>query len=232
MSLVISTFIPEGIVISSDSRSIFRTFGDDGFTDDSFEKFFSILDKYILVFLQDPFIDGKCIKYHLNAFLAGKDFSKKTTIEVVKSISNHLFPLLNKTEDFQRITLYFAGYDLDSEKGFIPSLYLADSVNNSINLVNRDLNGNVVFNYHSIGESKWISRMFTKARIYSTETEFEELEDVQIDFSKYSLKDAVNFSKSLIEYTIALNKFSQIRSQTGGTVSTLALTPLDGIMLF
>lgn len=219
MGLNIAVFIPEGIVLSSDSLAFLRQ-DDEGFEASS-KRTFAVWNRFIVSFVGGGFINGKPYGYYIQEIE-----SKRISIQIgcvkdfVDYLSYFFMHLLPKNEE--SLTIYIAGSSI-KESGVRHELYLIDRDN--IIKLNEPNGKDEVYNYHMIGRGLWINKLVLPVTFKDQQSDINEsFEAAKIDFSKYSLDDAEKFAHFLIRTTVDMDKFIQTRATVNMNVTTGIVT--------
>ena len=126
------------------------------------------------------------------------------------------------------LAIYVAGFDIDSAGSKLPFVYLIE--NNSVVLINRGINGNIVYNYHTIGHSYWINRLLVNllpdADIGEDDNNTNN-NNIDIDFSKFSLEEAADFAIAVIDISRTMDSIAHLKRSIGNSI-TLTTMPIYG----
>lgn len=225
MGLNIAVFVPEGIVLSSDSLAFLRQ-DDEGFEALS-KRTFAVWNRFLVSFVGGGFINGKPYGYYVQEIECKR---MSIRIECVKDFVNYLikyFNLLhNKNEE--PLTIYIAGSSI-KESGICHELYLIDRDN--VVILNKSNGKDEVYNYHMIGKGLWINKLILPTAFKDKQSGVNEVfEAAKIDFSKYSLDDAEMFANFLIRTTVEMDRFTQTRATVDLNVTTGVVTVRGAII--
>lgn len=225
MGLNIAIFVPEGIILASDSLAFLRK-DDEGFEASS-KRTFAIWNKYLVSFVGGGFICGKPYGYYIQD-IESKGMSIQ--INCVKDFADYLFNFFRHfhNEDEEPLTVYIAGSSIE-ESRLCHELYLIDR--DSIIKLNESNGKDEVYNYHMIGRGLWINKLVLPTTFEDKQSEVNEsFEAAKIDFSKYSLDDAEKFADFLIRTTAEMDKFIQIRATVNLNV-TIGIVTVQGAII-
>lgn len=219
MGLNIAVFVPEGIVLSSDSLAFLRQ-EDEGFMASS-KRTFAIWGRFLISFVGNGFINGKPYGYFVqeieNRLI---NLQKGPVDEFVNEINNYLKQLYK--EDEEPITVYVAGSSV-TNLGLHNELFLIEQ--DKISKLNQPNDQIEVYNYHLIGRGLWCNKLILPTTFEDEHSDTKELfEAARIDFSKYSLEDAKNFAHFLIHATANMDKFTQTRASVDLNITTCIVT--------
>ena len=218
MGLNIAVFVPEGIVLSSDSLAFLRQ-EDEGFMASS-RRTFTIGGRYIISFVGNGFINGKPYGCFIQEIENRMPNLQKDTIEDFVNHISFLFKQFQK-EDEEPITVYVAGSSITAS-GLYNELFLIEQ--DKITKLNH-LNGQEVYNYHLIGHGVWSNKLILPTTFENEILDTKELfKAARIDFSKYSLEDAKKFARFLIRVTADMDKFTQTRASVDLNITTCIVT--------
>lgn len=219
MGLNIAVFVPEGIVLSSDSLAFLRQ-DDEGFEASS-KRTFAVWNRFLVSFVGGGFIKGKPYGYYMQEIE-----SKRTSIQIdcVKDFVDYLSKFFRHfhNENEEPLTVYIAGSFIE-ESGVHHEIYLIDR-DNTIKL-NESNGKDEIYNYHIIGRGLWINKLVLPTAFEDKQSEVNEsFEAAKIDFSKYSLDDAEKFAHFLIRTTAEMDKFIQTRATVNLNITTGIVT--------
>lgn len=142
-----------------------------------------------------------------------------------------------KTEDFclefnnrfsqlcsenNRILFYVAGVDRLEDNSTSLVVYLVDDM--KCQVINKSNNGDIVYNYHAIGRSMWINKLMLPTYFEASKEEKIKFEDLDVDFSKYSLEEAIEFGKSMLNISYKMDNFVQLKQMVGEYISVGYIT--------
>ena len=220
MGLNIAVFVPEGIVLASDSLAFLRQ-EDEGFMASS-KRTFTIWGRFLISFVGNGFINGKpygCFVQEIENKLI--NLQKGSVEEFVNQINKYLKQFNKKDEE--PIIAYVAGSSI-TDLGLHNELFLIEQ--GKISKLNQP-NGQEeeVYNYHLIGRGLWSNKLILPTFFEDEHSDSKELfEPARIDFSKYSLEDAKNFAHFLIRTTANMDKFTQTRASVDLNITTCIVT--------
>lgn len=225
MGLAIAVFVPEGIVIISDGiAEIKNSELDNGFLQRKQRTMFLYKDKYIVCTHGDGYSEGLPYAYYmekfshmikLNSFASTKEFATMFTQFVLENIKEN-----------DKLMFYIAGID-DYETDIPASvIYLVDR--NNIIPINKGYDNNNVFNYHSIGHNLWVNKLLLPTIFNDNNGDIIPFDSVEIDFSKYSIEEAIDFSKEMIRLSHSLNYYAQIKELIGTSLYIGVLETFNG----
>jgi len=220
MPLNISVFVPEGIIVSSDTLAFVKN-GDEGYFSTAVRTF-CLWDRYILSFAGEGYIDGMPYGYYISLFLKKNDSDRCQT---VNDFAKLFIDFMGKYSSLDKVIIYCAGYDI-SDTDFVPCLMLIDK--GDIIRLNYDSdNSQVLYNYHVVGNSLWINKLFLSTTfVDNVICQKETFNAANIDFSKYSVKTAVDFSKFLFDLTGKMDLITQTRPSVNNEITVAVVTPL------
>lgn len=173
------------------------------------------------------YINGIPYSYYVNwAFrtMASKEFS--TTEEFCVGFKTQMAELLPQGE---RIMFYIAGMDQRKDLSYAPKVLLLDE--KGYNIVNQGRDGESVYNFHSAGCNHWVSKMLLPTVFDPEQGPRVEFEKTDIDFSKYSLNEAIDFGKSMIEISCTMDRYVQTPQNIGEYVSIGCVTCNNEIII-
>lgn len=223
MGLTVSIFIPDAIVISTDSLSDIRH-QDDGFYQRGIDKIFPIGNRFVLVWEGNAFIDGLPFSYFARPILNSISIESHKTVE---DIAGQVLERLREIMPNEDLMGYVAGYD-NVENRKTPIVALIH--NQQISIINKSQSGEPVFNYHCIGRTHWVNKLLLPSKLILGD-DIIEAQSFDIDFSKYSTLMAVEFAQFLLTMSQKQDEFSQLKPMIGGPLQTVVISPFDGIRI-
>lgn len=222
MGLTIATFVPDGIVLSSDSLAEVRN-QDDGYTQTENRKIFVKSGRFVVAFEGNLFLEGLPISAYVPS-LFPSEIDTLTVRQFAESLRNNI----NSRFPDEPFMAYVAGFDHPSYQEACPVVYFIDDKN--IACINQSPEGKLVYNFHSIGRTFWVNRLMLQVKAFVGDDTIE-LEKYDIDFTKYSTAYAKRFSESLIKLSESMDSFSQLKRMIGGKLQTVILSN-DGEVSF
>lgn len=224
MGLSIAVFVPEGIIIGCDNQAEVNN-TDDGYIQPKQTKLFTFADKYLLNIIGTGFIKGLPYAYHVEKiFHMISNVTFKSTREFAVSFDEKFSTLFDKNE---QVSYYIAGIDYSKDFIFEPTIFFVE--NQHLYPVNRSVDGNIVYNYHAVGNSVWLDKLFLPTFAHVSENEDVSLEETRIDFNKYSIENAIDFVNTMLEISNKMDCIAQIRPRVG-TSYNLGILPLNSII--
>jgi hypothetical protein len=162
------------------------------------------------------FVKGMPYAFYVEVILnklKGKTFQK--TIDFANSFSTEMEAFMGEG---QNLSFYIVGIDdIDESTRRIPVLLLFDQ--GKLSRINCGIDNTTVFNYHAIGHSVWINKLLLRTSIETDDSNKIEFESADIDFSKYSLEDAIDFSKTLMTISRKMDNIAQLKQMVGNYIS-------------
>lgn len=223
MSLCVSVYTRQGIVMGSDSR------GSLTFNNKQAEQtmviqgshFFDNTQKTCLLpnncgmsWSGDAMIKGVLASEHIENFIKEK-IKKSTVIGDLPKLALEYFNTLQKGIDSEII---FAGYQSKDKDGRrVYHLNLKDGSHDEIS--------HNSIGIHFSGEKAFVTRMFHKSTIHAQDGSIVEMEALQIPLDLMSLQDVVDFVRFVIEFTGKALHFSSQPETVGGQTDILVMTP-------
>lgn len=224
MSLLISTYVPEGIILAGDSRltlswneqepttSIEKNFSITA--TDTNTKVFLIKDKFGLGTFGTADINGIPISGYINQFVEEK-IDDETEID---NIPEYLHNFFGDLHGKPQTHFYLVGYKIEN-KISIPHVYLIDIKNTTTTRIN-EASGTINFGANWGGESEVMTRLLSEVTLNENS-----LKSASIPFNFFTLQDAIDFSSYAIKTTIETFRFQQRIKTVGGPIDILAITP-------
>lgn len=219
MGLSIAVFVPEGIVIGCDTQAEVNN-SDDGFVQANQSRLFTFADRFLINIIGSGFSNGLPYAYYVEKVLCTlKERVFDTTREFAVSFDEKFTSMIGKDE---HAVYYIAGIDSSKETVFEPVVYLVEDKN--VNAINRGINRNVVYNYHAIGNTMWLDKLILPTSSRVNDDEEIVLDEARIDFSKYSMSNAVEFVKTMLSISNSMDKFAQLKPRVGSDIAIGILT--------
>ena len=217
MGLAVVVFVPEGITFISDGLVEGKNSElDDVFLHKKQRNIFSYKDRFLICAQISHYVYGVSCSYYITKILIEmEECSFNSTEDFCREFRCRI---LNIFPQEIRVAFYIAGIDRGSKEKLVPNVFLIDK--NQISLINRGNNGEVVYNYHSIGYNFWIDKLL----FYTTQEMDENQRTLDIDFSKYSLNEAVDFGVSMQKITHKMDNFLQFKQMVGEYISVGYIT--------
>ena len=219
MGLSVCAFVPDGIVIASDSLAEIRH-QDDGFYQEGFQRLYSVNNRFLVAFEGPCFHQGLPLSFYLTP-LFKRTWSEETVVDFSRSLILELEKILSE----EIYVLYVAGYEVRGN-GIAPAVALIH--NKEVSLINQDSVGNPVYNYHAIGRTYWVNKLLMNTQAVLDE-EHISFQKYEIDFSKFSLVTAKDFVLSLASLSEKMDHFSQLKPIIGGQFLVGIVKPYEGV---
>ena len=225
MGLSIATFVPEGIVIASDGLAEIRNAAEDHFfLHKKLKRLFIFQNRFMINIHGNGYLKGLPIAYYVDKVFLELEKSKCSNVmEFANAFSNEIVSIINEGSD---LSFYVMGIEEDSEMNKrTPILLLWDK--GQANIINRGFDNNIVYNYHSVGHGIWLNKLLLPTSFIMEDGEKIDFERVDIDFSKYSLEDAIDFSKEIMSISRKMDNIVQLKQMVGEFI-TYGILTLDG----
>jgi len=228
MSLIVTTYVPEGIIIAGDSRLTINWTEPDAENNgnnhysitstDSNRKVFQIKDKFGLATFGAADIKGIPISGYITQFIE-ENIDDNTQIDEVPACLHDFF---GKGLGNPQTSFYVAGYKLEN-KVSVPYVYFISIARGTTSRVNFQ-NGNVIFNANWGGELEVMSRLMSNIKM-KQDDEWTEVKAPEVPFYFFTLQDAIDFSLYAVRTTIETFRFQQRMRTVGGPIDILAIFP-------
>jgi len=227
MSLIITLYVREGIVMASDSRITCNTRYGDGddiiiiSQTDSAYKTFLAKNKIGISYCGDSDINGVPITGFIESFI--RECLDGVEVEV-SDVPQLLVEYFNSLETVPDTTFHIAGYE--QEKGvFLPYIYSVTVKDAGIEKLNEpDTQGA----YWS-GETDVMSRLLQPVAIAEEnekgEKEYFPMPEYAILWQYFTLQDAIDFAVYAIKTTIDTMRFQARPKSVGGPIDVLVIKP-------
>lgn len=225
MGLSIAVFVPDGIAIVSDGLAEIRNSEEDhSFLHKKQKRLFIYENKYVVNIQGKGFYKGLPYSYYVNDIfhiLSQHEFGS-----VIDFASNFLNKLKEKLKSVEDIVMYIAGIDI-VENEIIPAIYII--ANNKIQPINQGKDGRIVYNYHVIGHCYWINKLLLPSEYKNDNGDSLNFDGAYIDFSKYSLEEAIDFAKSMIYISSKMDYIAQLTQTIGETINVCVIPTYGSI---
>ena len=230
MSLLITMYVPEGIVLSGDSRLTVNwseknnkgqeiNYSVNG--SDNYNKIFNIQNKFGLGSFGTADIKGIPVSGFINEFIEEK-IQENTEIN---EIPPKLHEFFGQKYNYPDVNFYLSGYK--TENGIsIPYVYFISIGNKSDSRININ-GGNITFGANWGGEIEILQRLIQDVKI-KTGNEWHEAKAAPILYNFITLQDAIDFCEYGIKTTIETLRFQKRAKTVGGAIDTLIIRPKEG----
>jgi len=228
MSIVITTFVPEGIVLAADSRvtmnwpSVIEGKPNINFTQvsDTSHKVFLINQRIGLATHGDACIEGVPMASFINQFIDQRVLPTDEVDVVAKKVLEYFRNLESDLSTF----FYVVGYKKVADQSE-QHIYLVDIKGNQQTRTNHGTEG-TFFGANWGGEIEVISRLVRAVKM-SQGDDWVEVDQVEVPWSYMTLQDAIDFSTFAVRTTIESLRFQQKIQTVGGPVDVLVLRPRE-----
>ena len=226
MSLVVTVFVPEGIVIAGDSRLSLTYPTKDQATQkeflhtitasDSNDKVFLVKDRFGLGTFGAADIKGMPIAGFINRFVEEK-VTDGTEIDQMPQL---LLDFFGEPYKFPAVSFYIAGYKVENgvSTQHVHFLNIASKSTNRINTAENPFGANWG------GEIEIMARLLSTIKLKQGDN-WNELNAAPIPFNFFTLQDAIDFSIYAVRTTIESFRFQQRPKTVGGAIDILVLKP-------
>lgn len=220
MGLAVAIFVPEGVVFVSDGLAEIRNSKlDNGFLQKKHKSIFSFEGRFLVCVQGVGYIDGLPYAYHINKLFRAL---AKETFNATRDFCTSFKKIYSIIPSKEEAVFYIAGIDMVGDSDPHPVVYILDR--NILQVINKSNNNDVVYNYHSFGRNLWINKLLLPTVFEDGKDEKIEFDPLYIDFSKYSLNDAIEFGKTILEISIKMDNFAQLKQMIGENISVGYIT--------
>lgn len=225
MSLVITVYVNEGIVMASDRRSTYTQTQKNGNTEkqfigvhvtDSTEKTFVCPNGAGISICGDASLLNKPITGYIQDMIRHK-ILPDTLVNKMPELILEYFSELGQQPD---ITLHIAGYENCNQVGplqVIKKLILRNAQIETIDIAHQGATWS--------GEALTLSRLIKPVALIQPNGQYIPLPQEEIAFQYFTLQDAVNFARYAIDTTIKTLHFKNVVETVGGEIDILVITP-------
>jgi len=229
MSLVTTVYVPEGIVISSDSRIVINinskvneTLERTSYVLSDTSKKIKLLDNRFGISAYGQIsVKSLPVVEHLEAFEI--EYIKPET--KISQIPMMLIEFFNKKFGEINTIFYLAGY-LQENNIQIPHVYLVDVRQKIVNRLNT-INNEISYSASWGGETEMLTRLFGQIQVKGRGDEWQIMERGTVHYEFMSLEDAVYFSRYLVDVSSKMFRYQLKLQSVGGKISTLVIPRHD-----
>lgn len=230
MSLIITLYVPEGIVIAGDSRltltwSEKNDKGENNYYSvngsDTNNKIFNIRNKFGLGTFGAADISGVPIAGFINQFIEEK-IAEGTEID---EIPTKLLEFFGDKYNYPNVYFYVAGHKIENGISIQHVYYISISGKN-FNRVNQE-NGNTFFGANWGGEIEILQRLIQNIKIKDG-ADWKETPASPIPYHFLTLQDAIDFCEYGVKTTIETMRFQRRAKTVGGTIDIIVIRPNKG----
>lgn len=229
MSLVTTVYVPEGIVISADSRVLININSKKSdivernafVLSDTIKKIKIIDNKYIIAAYGQISLKNLPIIEHLEAFEA-----EYLTPEIkISDLPEKMIEYFTKNFGEVSTVFYLAGYEYEN-KIPVPYVYLVDirqKIVNRLNITEENIN----FGANWGGETEILTRLFSTIQVKGRGEEWKIMDRGTIHYEFMSLEDAIIYSRFLIDVSEKMFNYQLKQQSVGGKIVTAVLPKND-----
>lgn len=259
MSLIISIYTSEGIVMASDSRTTQSFKVDDEIKSyplsDSANKTFLTKWNYGISTCGTASINGLPLPGYIQSFLNTYKFDKNIT--TVKKFSDDLCDYFMSLELQKDLIFHICGYDLVDEQ-YLQRIFKCvinireKTKNKNVSLINETLNE---YGFLWDGQAEVMLRLIKQQilsqnifaaknaqitledgktlkvdNVYITKQEESTfIPEANIDYNMMNIQDAIDFARFAIRTTIDTQRFLQMEKTVGGPIDVLVIKPQEAV---
>lgn len=226
MSLIVSLYVPEGLVVAGDSRLTLSWTNKINTVDqlhmvsasDSNTKVFNLKNKFGIATFGAADIKGIPIAGFINQFME-EMMDDKTTIDVVPQL---LLDYFGERFDYPATHFHALGYMMENGIS-VPHVYVINIAAKQIQRVNKMPQG-IIHGAGWGGETEVLSRLLNVVKIYNGQ-DWVEMPNTPVPWNFMTLQDAVDFAQYAIRTTIETIRFQQKEKTVGGPIDILVIRP-------
>ena len=226
MSLIVTTYAPEGIILAGDSRLTLnwnkevngKNTNYSITASDTNNKVFQIKDKFGLATFGTADINGIPISGYINQFIEEKIEAKTEIDEIPKYLHEFFGDSLGKPHTL----FYLCGYKIENGIS-VPYIYFIDINTATTNRINFK-EDKIRYGANWGGESEVMTRLLNNIKIHNGD-KWIDMEATSIPFNFFTLQDAIDFSIYVVRTTIETFRFQQRIKTVGGPIDILAIKP-------
>lgn len=226
MSLIVTLYVPEGLILAGDSRLTlsWRTKTDAGeqlhsvSASDSNTKIFNIKNKFGLGTFGVADIKGIPISGFINQFTEEK-VTDDTTIDQLPQL---LLDFFGEKFGYPATNFYAIGYKVEDGIS-TPHAYHVSIAGKTINRVNFG-SGQTFNGANWGGEIEVLSRILNTVKLKQGD-QWIDLPDTPVTWNFMTLQDAIDFAVYAVRTTIETIRFQQKEKTVGGPIDILVIKP-------
>lgn len=226
MSLIITVYVPEGIVLAGDSRLTLNwtdktqtgEHHNSITTSDSYTKTFSLANKFGLGVFGEVFVNQVNICGFINQFVQ-ENIDENTTID---EIPERLITFFGEKFNYPVTHFYLVGYKIEDGIS-VPHTYSIALAEKSYRRSNFE-NESIINGANWGGEIEVLSRILLTVKMQRGD-EWAEVADNAIPWNFMTLQDAVDFGVYAVKTTIDTMRFQQKEKTVGGPIDVLVIQP-------
>lgn len=226
MSLIVTLYVPEGMIIAGDSRLTLswtnKTAGADQLhmisASDSNTKIFCINQRFGIGTFGAADIKGVPIAGFINQFVEEK-MNERTTIDQLPQL---LLDFFGMKYDYPAAHFHTIGYS--NEDGIsVPHAYVVNIAARQISRVNA-MNQEIRYGAVWGGETEVLSRLLSTIRIFNGK-DWIDIPTTPVPWNFMALQDGIDFAQYAIRTTIDTIRFQQKEKTVGGPIDILVIRP-------
>lgn len=226
MSLIVSLYVPEGLVMAGDSRLTLSwthktPTGDQLHSvpaSDSNTKVFNIKNKFGIATFGAADIKGVPIAGFIYQFVE-EMLNDQTTIDVVPQL---LLDYFGERFDYPATHFHAMGYMMENGIS-VPHVYIINIASKQIQRVNKMPQG-IIYGAGWGGETEVLTRLLNAVKVYNGQ-DWIEMPNVPIPWNFMAIQDAVDFAQYAVRTTIETIRFQQKEKTVGGPIDILVIRP-------
>ncbi|MBR5624391.1 hypothetical protein IKW72_05245 [bacterium] len=246
MSFVITTYVPDGIVMAADSRmtALAQGTAPDGqalpdvniVISDHCDKIFFLENQGIgISAFGDPMLGGKPVSHAIRLFEEEANNPGDGIMDVV----NNLMSFMSSRYPNANTSFHVAGYAMENGVS-VPHVYHCQISQNIIKRLNlNDRNGEINYGTSWGGQGDVMARLINARALMPTngpkkddKIPMAELPNFPIRWDIMPLIDAIDFTELAVDITIQMQRFQMRPQDVGGAIDMLLLTPKGADWLY
>ncbi|MBD9093399.1 MAG: hypothetical protein EGQ20_12855 [Bacteroides oleiciplenus] len=210
MNLILSVFVPDGIVLGTYSIDVYHEKHKEGesssviHVENGWPHSYILFEKYGMVFYGSALIGEKSLQHYLDEFQELYR-NKEPSIEQLPQL------LLNFIKDIKGANhlFYLAGYARNELGSLEPFVYSASLEGNSYSRININQNNKPISYFHTCGKSTVIEKLFNTVKVKQEET-WVEIPPTPIRFEHFSIEKAHIFAELILRSTYLIENMNNI----------------------
>lgn len=226
MSLIVSLYVPEGLVVAGDSRLTLswtnKTQNGEHLhsisASDSNSKVFTINNKFGIATFGAADINGIPIAGFINQFRE-ELVNDRTTIDEIPQL---LLDYFGERFNYPATHFHVLGYLMENGIS-VPHVYIVNIAAKQIQRVNKMPHG-IIHGAGWGGETEVLTRLLNAVKVYNGQ-DWIEMPNTPVPWNFMTLQDAVDFALYAIRTTIETIRFQQKEKTVGGPIDILVIRP-------
>ncbi|MRX92022.1 hypothetical protein [Parabacteroides goldsteinii] len=222
MSLIITAYTQEGIVMAADSRvTINYGVSDYKYLGDYTPKLFLLNEKIGISACGSYLIQGTNMNLLIDEYIHSKKNTDVNILQVCEDLKNLINSFIDKEHDYN-VSFLVGGY----ENG-VKLVFSFSNKDKDIERINEDDNNGISWR----GQIDILQRLVSDVALKNTDGKYIDLDRYPCMWERFSLQDAIDFTHFAIKTTTQMLHFSNRHSDVGGPIDILVLKPHESFWI-